>query len=136
MTQQQGVQPTGTGNRPNQICSGELDNPTMDRWFDTSCFVAVTETTATYGNTRRGSIRAPGGLNVDFSFVKQTRLGRATTEFRLEVLNLFNRLQLANPNTTLGNAAFGTISALQSNPACALCGTSERQMQVAVKVRF
>ena len=25
--------------RPNQICSGVLDNPTVDQWFDTACFV-------------------------------------------------------------------------------------------------
>ena len=28
-----------TGNRPNRICDGRLDNPTIDDWFDTSCFV-------------------------------------------------------------------------------------------------
>ena len=43
VTQTQGVQSTGTGNRPNQICDGKLDNPTIDRWFDTSCFVPPTD---------------------------------------------------------------------------------------------
>ena len=36
--QAQNVRSTGTGNRPNQICSGELSNPTVEKWFDTSCF--------------------------------------------------------------------------------------------------
>jgi hypothetical protein len=30
----------------------------------------------------------------------------------------------------------GTISAMLANPACALCGTTERQIQVAAKVTF
>ena len=41
-----------------------------------------------------------------------------------------------NPNTTIGNAAFGTISAMLSSPSCSLCGTVERQVQLGVKVRF
>ena len=50
ITQTQGVQSTGTGNRPNRICDGRLDNPTIDRWFDTSCFVSPTDVTGTYGD--------------------------------------------------------------------------------------
>ena len=42
----------------------------------------------------------------------------------------------ANPNTTFGNAAFGTITSMLSSPSCSLCGTVERQIQLGVKVRF
>ena len=59
-----------------------------------------------------------------------------TSELRLEVFNLLNNPQFANPNGQLGNAAFGTISAMLASPSCALCGTTERQMQVAVKLKF
>ncbi|MEO7189837.1 MAG: carboxypeptidase regulatory-like domain-containing protein [Vicinamibacterales bacterium] len=136
VTQTQGVASTGTGNRPNQICSGKLDNPTIDRWFDTSCFVATTDVTGTYGDTKRGSIRGPGSMNVDASIIKNTKFGHYATEIRIEAFNVFNHLQFANPNTTIGNAAVGTISALLSSPSCSLCGTTERQVQVGVKVRF
>jgi hypothetical protein len=136
VTQAQGVASTGTGNRPNQICDGKLDNPTIDRWFDASCFVAITEPTGTYGDTRRGSIRGPGSFNIDASLIKNTRIGHVETEFRIEAFNLLNHPQFANPNTTVGNAAYGTISAMLSNPSCSLCGTVERQVQLAIKVRF
>ena len=135
-TQNVNVQSTGTGNRPNQTCDGHLDHPTIDKWFDTSCFQFVPDTTGTFGNTKRGSLRGPGSLNVDASLFKDTRIGHSVIQVRVEAFNLFNRLQFAAPNTQLGNAAFGTISALSSNPACALCGTSERQVQLAVKAKF
>jgi hypothetical protein len=136
VTQTQGVASTGTGNRPNRICSGVLADPTIDHWFDTSCFVPTTDTTGTYGNSGRGVIRGPGSVNVDASLVKNTKIGRANTEVRIEAFNVFNHPQFANPNTTIGNAAVGTISAMLSSPSCSLCGTTARQVQIGLKVRF
>ena len=136
VTQATGVASTGTGNRPNRVCSGTLDNPTIDHWFDTSCFVATTDNTGTYGNSGRGVIRGPGSFNIDASLIKNTKIGRASTEIRIEAFNVLNHPQFANPNTTIGNAAVGTISAMLSSPSCSLCGTTERQVQLGVKVRF
>ena len=136
VTQSQGVQSTGTGNRPNRICDGRLDNPTIDRWFDTACFVSPADVTGTYGDSGRGIIRGPGSFNIDASLIKNTRIGRYTTELRIEAFNVLNHPQFANPNTTIGNAAVGTISAMLSSPSCSLCGTTERQVQVGVKLKF
>ena len=136
VTQSQGVLSTGTGNRPNRICDGRLDNPTIDRWFDTSCFVQVPDTTGTFGDSGRGIIRGPGSFNIDASIIKNTRIGRYQTEIRVEAFNVLNHPQFANPNTQIGNAAVGTISAMLSSPSCSLCGTTERQVQLGVKVRF
>ena len=136
VTQSQGVLSTGTGNRPNRVCDGRIDNPTIDRWFDTSCFEPVSDPTGTYGNSGRGVIRGPGSFNIDASLIKNTRIGRYQTELRIEAFNLLNHPQFANPNTTIGNAAVGTIASMLSNPSCSLCGTTERQVQLGVKVRF
>ncbi|MGB2714515.1 MAG: carboxypeptidase-like regulatory domain-containing protein [Vicinamibacterales bacterium] len=136
VTQSQGVQSTGTGNRPNRICDGKLSNPTIDRWFDAACFAQVPDVTGTYGDAGRGIIRGPGSFNIDASIIKNTRIGRYQTEIRIEAFNLLNHPQFANPNTTIGNAAVGTITAMLSNPSCSLCGTTERQVQLGVKVRF
>jgi Carboxypeptidase regulatory-like domain len=136
VTQTNGVQSTGTGNRPNRICDGNISNPTIDRWFDLSCFVPPTDLTGTYGNAGRGIIRGPGSFNIDASLIKNTKIGRYTTEFRIEAFNLLNHPQFANPNTTIGNSQAGIISAMLSSPSCSLCGTVERQVQLGVKVRF
>ena len=137
ITQSQSMLSTGiTNNRPNTICDPALGSPTIDAWFNTACFQQVSETTATFGNTGRNTVRGPGDFNVDFSLIKNTKIGSVGSELRLEVFNLLNHPQFANPNAQLGNPAFGTISAMLASPSCALCGTTERQMQLAVKLKF
>jgi Carboxypeptidase regulatory-like domain len=137
LIQSQSMLSTGiTNNRPNTVCDPVLDNPTIDRWFNTSCFQQVGDTTGTFGSTSRNSVRGPGDFNVDFSLIKNTRLAHVDTELRLEAFNVLNHPQFANPNATFGNSAFGTISAMLASPSCATCGTTERQIQLAFKVRF
>jgi hypothetical protein len=113
-----------------------LSNPTIDKWYDTACFVRTPDITGTYGDAGRGIIRGPGSFNIDASLTKITKIGGVSTEFRLEAFNLLNHPQFANPNTTFDNAAGGTITAMLSSPSCSLCGTTERQVQLGVKVRF
>lgn len=97
---------------------------------------AGADVTGTYGDAGRNILRGPGQFNIDFSIIKTTRFGAIDTEFRVEAFNLLNHPQFAQPNGQLGNAAFGTISAMLPNPSCALCGTTERNIQFAFKMRF
>jgi len=137
ITQSQSMLSTGiTNNRPNTICDPVSDSPTIDRWFNTSCFQQVPDSTGTFGATGRNSVRGPGDFNIDMSVIKNTKIAHMDTEVRLEAFNVLNHPQFAQPNGQLGNAAFGTISAMLASPSCALCGTTERQVQVAVKVKF
>ena len=105
-----------TNNRPNTICDPALSNPTIDRWFNTACFQQVADTTGTFGNTGRNTVRGPGQFNIDMSMIKNTKIGPVASELRLEIFNLLNNPQFANPNGQLGNAAFGTISAMLAEP--------------------
>jgi hypothetical protein len=123
-------------NRPNTVCDPGLGDPTIDRWFNTSCFQQVADPTGTFGNTGRNSVRGPGDFNIDFSLIKNTRVAHVDTEVRIEAFNILNHPQFANPNATFGNSSFGTISAMLSSPSCATCGTTERQIQLALKMRF
>ena len=135
-TQSQSMLSTGlTNNRPNTICDPVLSGATIDKWFNTACFQQVSDTTGTFGNTGRNTVRGPGQWNVDMSVIKNTKLGGVTTELRMEVFNLFNHNQFANPNGQLGNAQFGVISALAAG-SCGTCGTTERQIQLAFRARF
>jgi hypothetical protein len=137
VTQTQGVVSTGQGNRPNRICDGRLGSPTIDRWFDTSCFVPPADTTGTYGNSGRNILRGPGQFNIDLSLLKRTRfLERFDTEFRLETFNTLNHPQFAQPNGQIGNASVGRITSMLSNPSCSLCGTTERQIQLVMRFMF
>ena len=71
-----------------------------------------------YGNSQRNSLHGPGFSDVDLSVFKNTKISeRINTQFRVEMFNVFNRLNLASPGggyctdssscaitTTIGNA--------------------------------
>jgi len=86
----------------------------------------------TDGNAPRvlPNARAPGTNNLTASLFKQIPLGfreGARLEIRLEAFNVLNRVQFAAPDTNVGDATFGQITA-QANQA--------RQVQVGVKAYF
>lgn len=108
---------TALGNRPNQIGSGELtdDQRTNTKWCDTSCFVAPAA--GVFADASRTVFSGPGLVNVDMSVFKTFRAGNSTRlQFRVEVFNLLNAVQFANPGTSVGAADFGLIQST-INPA-------------------
>ncbi len=131
------MQSTGiTNNRPNVVegKTGESSDPTIDQWFDVTAF-SRTEPTGTFGNIGRNTLRGPNIVNMDLSLIKNTKIGPVDTEFRVEAFNILNHPQFGPPARTFGNSDFGTITA-SANPSCQTCGTSERQIQFGLKVRF
>src|SRR5207248_10768675 len=126
------MQSTGTGNRPNRIANGRLDNPTPDRWFDLSAFAATTDNTGTYGNSGRNILRQPDQVNADFAVLKNTRIGeRLEHQLRIETFNMPNhpQFQVDTAVRTIGNGQAGVLQSL-------LSGSSMRQIQVAMKLSF
>jgi hypothetical protein len=118
----------GTVTRPNTLCSGSLPNPSISRWFDTSCFVAGPS--YVFGNTGRNVLRAPGINNLDMSIQRDFRLPleHATIlTFRAEGFNALNHPQFAAPGATVGNSTYGIITATS---------TDNRQLQFAIHVQF
>jgi hypothetical protein len=123
-------------NRPDRLGNGGVADPTVDQWFDPSAFRQTKEPTATFGTAGRSIVRGPGQFNVDLSLIKLTRFGKVESELRIEAFNLLNHPQFGQPNPQFGSAAFGTITTMLPNPACATCGTTERQVQLGLKLRF
>jgi hypothetical protein len=102
---------TGNVNWPNRIASGKLDNPTIDRWFDTSAFTFPTQ--YVLGNAGRNILTGPGTVSTDLGLQRNFRLPLnevSRLEFRAEAFNLFNTPQFGQPGATLGNANFGIIT--------------------------
>jgi hypothetical protein len=119
---------TGGGDRPNRVCDGQLSNPTIQKWFDTSCFVP--QPLYTPGNSGVSILAGPPERYINFSLLKNFRLAESKSlQFRAETFNITNTPNFANPNTALGAGTFGTVSATSvfANP---------RQIQFALKLLF
>ncbi|HKE55413.1 MAG TPA: TonB-dependent receptor, partial [Pyrinomonadaceae bacterium] len=102
----------------------------VDRWFDTAPFVAVSR----FGNLGRNVIIGPGFNNVDFSLAKNTRLSeRMTLQFRAEAFDVFNHPSFGQPGRVVGTLAFGRI--VNTRFPTGDSGSS-RQLQFALKLMF
>ena len=128
-------------NRPDLI--GDPDGPkTRDEWFNaapigdpSSAFGRPAR--GTFGNLERNALRGPGYWRVDASAFKHFPFGEGrNVELRLEVVNLFNHVNLGNPNGEVGvpgnnNTAAGRITSTAFGNA-----DPQRNFQFAAKVRF
>jgi hypothetical protein len=113
-------------NRPNQVCDPHLDNSTVNRFFDTSCF--VDPPAGELGTANRTPLYGPGFVNTDFSVNKHFRVTeRANLEFRAEFFNLFNHPQFYLPVADRTASNFGAITQTVNNP---------RLVQFALKLVF
>jgi hypothetical protein len=114
------------GQRPNRIGSGELDDPTIDAWFDKTAFIPAAD--FTFGNSGRGILRGDHQWNVDFSIFKRFEVaGSSFLEFRAEAFNLLNSVYFGLPSTAIDTATGGRITST-SNAA--------RQLQFGLKFIF
>ena len=67
-----------------------------------------------YGNLGRNAIYGPGAVNWNVSAFKDFRLMERThLEFRTDFFNIFNEVNIGNPNTTLTSANFGRITSAE-----------------------
>lgn len=99
------------------------------QWFSTAAFAHV-PAGVPYGNAERNIGIGPSFINTDFSAFKNFSVWRESNlQFRADFFNLFNNVNLANPNTTLTSPSFGKISALCAN-------ATPRVIQFALKVLF
>lgn len=112
---------TAFGNRPNRVCDGKLDNPTVARWFDTSCFVAPP--VGVLGDAARTTLFGPGRVNLDAAVSKRIH----KFQFRAEIFNVLNNAQFAVPGTVVGAPNFGVIESTVKG---------SRQIQLALKYTF
>jgi hypothetical protein len=115
--------------------SAKLDNPTAQRWFDTTQF--VNPAPFTFGNVGRviPDVRTPGTVNWDLSFIKNTRFNeRFNLQFRTEMFNFMNSVNLGAPGTGFSpgpngfnqSGSFGVITSARD----------ARTVQLSLKLQF
>ncbi len=108
-----------------ELDTGRPRGELVARYFNTDAFTV--NAPGTFGNSARNILRGPGFASVDFGLVKSVRLMRRhTVQFRAEIFNLFNRVNLGNPANNASAANFGQITS----------AGSPRVIQLALKYSF
>ena len=134
----QSGQPLGFGNI---IFNGNLKDVmlpvserSVERWFNVDAGFDRDTKNVLASNIRTfplrfSGIRSDGINNFDLSMLKNIPIKEGVrAQFRMEAYNALNHVQLANPNLTPTNSAFGTITAEK--------GHGQRQINFVFKVLF
>jgi hypothetical protein len=115
------------GFNPDNAIIGDPNN-----WFNANAFVLPRP--GEYGNVGRNVLRGPDLKMVDLSIFKNTAVGKQNLQFRIEIFNLFNRANLATPNSAVLFNADGTRVPNATNVV--RTATSSRQVQFGLKFVF
>jgi len=113
--------------RPNLVGDPTLSRSerSPQRWFNTAAF-AVPDS-GTFGNVGRGTLKAPGINNWDFTLMKKFALAeKQSLQFRAEFFNLVNHPNFSIPDRTVTSPGFGTITRAKDG----------RQIQFGLKYNF
>jgi outer membrane receptor protein involved in Fe transport len=131
---------TGGNNRPNLI--GDPEGPkTRDQWFNgtaigSSGSAFERPARGTFGTMERNAMRGPGYWRVDASLFKHFAIGTQDLEARLEAVNLFNNVNLGNPDSEVGVPGNPNPNAGRINSTAFGGLDPMRNFQFAVKWRF
>ncbi|MFL6444627.1 MAG: TonB-dependent receptor domain-containing protein [Candidatus Sulfotelmatobacter sp.] len=113
--------------RPDQIGNPSVPNPSAALWFNPNAFV-VPQGIARQGDVRHNSLRGPRFNQLDLSLGKIFRITETKTlEFKWENYNALNHVNLANPNSFIGDP---------QNVGKIFAAADMRQMQFGLHFRF
>jgi hypothetical protein len=99
--------------RPNVTCDpyAPAGQQSITNWFNTACVSIPTDPSQPFGNAARNTVRGPNFWQFDLAASKNVAAGgRTKLQFRVEVFNLFNRVNFLAPASNRSNATFGTIT--------------------------
>ncbi|HEY3935923.1 MAG TPA: TonB-dependent receptor [Bryobacteraceae bacterium] len=129
--------------RPNLVGSASISNPSPNGWFLTTQGQQLTTNgqtvgpwqrpqSGTLGNAQRNSLTGPGFFNADISSEKSFALTeRINLQFRAEIFNVFNHVNLAQPSTCVDCPTAGQIFSILNNGLIRM-----RQAQFALHLTF
>jgi hypothetical protein len=121
------LQAPRAGGRPDRIGSGNVDNPTLDKWLDITAFALPP--LGSFGNAGNSTNRAPGFGNWDFGIGKKFEITETKyVDFRTEFFNVTNHPSFAPPGRSISTpSTFGVITGTVSAP---------RILEFALKIHF
>jgi hypothetical protein len=109
----------------------KIDNPTNDRWFDTSKFVSVQDSFTPRNNPwYYDGLYGPGVFVTDMTLTKMFNVtSRYRVEARIEAYNALNNIVWDNPDLNIANGTFGKVTRKR-------LAWSGREMQFGFRVIF
>jgi Carboxypeptidase regulatory-like domain/TonB dependent receptor-like, beta-barrel len=122
---------TGTGTRADVVagCDPNISNPTAQKWFNTSCFVAPPGPPVyRRGDAGRNILRADAYKDLDLGIYKEFPLfsEQRRLQVRFESFNTFNQHSFTIPDATVNDPGYGRV--FGASPG--------RILQVAAKLIF
>jgi outer membrane receptor protein involved in Fe transport len=127
--------------RPNQVGNAGVSNPSAQGWFATTGGVALAANGDTigpwqrpqkgiFGNAPRNALHGPHLFNADASLMKSFAITEKwKAQFRAEAYNVFNHVNLGQPDSSVDNGTGGKIFALASL-------SQMRKWQLALRLDF
>ena len=117
----------GAPSWPNRIGSGELDNPTVDLWYNPRDFVAPPAEHLRQHRPRHPLRPGPRELRHVAVEAIRASTGRTNVEFRWDAFNLFNHPGFGFPNQNFDSPTAGRITSTV---------VDNRSMQFSLKLNF
>ena len=113
--------------RPDQVGDPHVSNPNASQWFNSDAFI-VPQGIGRNGYVHHNSLRGPRFNQLDLSLGKVFHVTETKTlEFKWENYNAFNHVNLANPNSYIGDL---------QNRGKIYAAADMRQMQFGLHFRF
>lgn len=112
--------------RPDQIGDPNVPNPNANLWFNPSAYTSP-QGVGRNGNVNHNSLRGPGFDEMDLALGKIFTVAEGKTlEFKWQLFNAINHVNLNNPNNYVDESGAGQI----------VGATAMRQMQFGLHFRF
>ena len=120
--------------RPLQVSENVYaDDKSADLWLNPAAFAQPA--LGTYSDIGVNNLLGPKAVMFDVALTRLVRFGTRQVELRAEAFNVFNIVNLANPNANLNSPDFGKIHVGTTGTAGGSLG-QPRIMQFAVKYLF
>lgn len=109
--------------------SPKLDNPTIDNWFNGASMAVMPAFTARRNPYFWSGLRGPAINNWDMGFIKNTTVykERLKLQFRLEMINAFNRVWFGGLNTGVTSPTYTQLTGQANQP---------RNIQAGLKISY
>ncbi len=143
-----GSDPSGTGvlvrgvttaQRPDCVpsVSPYATSQSRNGWFNPAAFSAPGNNIGRFGNCSVGTLVGPGTVTFAGTAGKSFALTeRFHLRYEMQVANLFNHVNLANPNTNISSSSFGTISNVQDANTSYGPSAGPRNVQMSLRLTF